>query len=59
MSPECPISKSYRDLPEWQEAQAAYLSESGDSDERLSRRIKAAWRLREIERQWEEASRPA
>jgi len=52
MSPEHPISKSYRDLPEWQEAQAAYLAESDDPEETLYNRIEAALRMRDIERRY-------
>jgi hypothetical protein len=53
MSPEHPISKSYRDLPEWQKAHAAYLAEPDDLELRFFNRIEAVRRMHEIERQWE------
>jgi hypothetical protein len=59
MSPGHPISKSYRDLPEWQEAQKAYLAESDDPEFDLFNRVGAAYRMLDIERQWEAANRPA
>lgn len=40
---------SYRDLPEWQEAQRVYLFDSGDPDETYERRLRAAFRMHTIE----------
>lgn len=54
MSDEYPASKSYRDLPEWQKAHADYLAgPDGDSETVLDRRLRAAYRLWEIERDWD------
>lgn len=42
----------YRESREWQEAQAEYLSDDGDPDERFHRRVEAAIRMRDIQRAW-------
>ena len=54
MPEKYPTSKSYRDLPEWQKAHADYLAE-GDKDSETvpDRRMRAAYRLWEIERDWD------
>jgi hypothetical protein len=50
---ESPISKSYRDLPEWKKAQAAYLAESDDPELDFLNRIEVIFRMRDIEERWE------
>lgn len=42
-------AESARDLPEWQAAQADYLSDEGTPDEVLVRRLRAARRMHEID----------
>jgi len=45
-------AKSFRDLPEWQAAQAEYIEPAGadDPDEVLGRRVLAASQMRAIEK---------
>ena len=49
MVPEL-IPEDHRELPEWQAAQAEYLAQDDDPDQRFIRSVRGACRMLEIEK---------